>query len=127
MNEGYLYVACGALLQVGWLFAAEKFSAVHFRRAFQWKNSLKNRLLGLMPAIGYLLFGIGNVVMLGKAMSEEHGLSSSVVYACWSGMVIFLAAFSDGFRSRKFPGWKKLFFLGCIMAGTIILQISTRA
>lgn len=123
MQAWIWYVLIGALLQVGWLQATERFSFPRLKLVFSKRTTWGMRWQGLWPAIGYLVFGIGNVAMLGKAMQT---MSAAVVYAGWTGVVMVLAAVLDHVRMQKRPMFRTLFFLGCILAGTMILQWSSR-
>jgi quaternary ammonium compound-resistance protein SugE len=91
-------------------------------------RALKGRRLiltlkAVLPLIGYLFFGIANVVSLTHAMKS---LAPSMVYAMWTGLVIFFSAVMDAGTGRMRLSLKRVFFLTLVMGGTVGLNLISR-
>lgn len=118
-----LYLVIAAFIQVCWLYTVKaidrkKLAAIRLNNLFS-----KNTTQALLPLIGYLIFGISNVVMLTIAMKQ---MPPSITYALWSGMVIALAAVVDRvFFKLKFSILQYVFLI-CIAVGVAGLNFSTK-
>jgi len=80
-------------------------------------------LLAFLPVLGYLVFGISNVVMLTKSMKT---LPPSIAYALWSGLVIGFASLVDRLYFKQHFTWLQYFFLFCIAIGVAGLNFTTK-
>ena len=83
----WLYLIIAALLEVGWIFSLKKFSFVELKKvSFQLAihQPLATSLL-LLPLLGYILFGLGNIYFFSLAMKH---ISASTAFAIWMGLTL---------------------------------------
>lgn len=83
----WLYLIIAAILEVGWIFSLKKFSFVDLKKvSFQLviHQPLDASLL-LLPLLGYILFGLGNIYFFSLAMKH---IPASTAFAIWMGLTL---------------------------------------
>lgn len=122
MTIHFAYLLIASLFQVCWLYNIKaidknKLKLIRFRNLFT-----KPSLLALLPILGYLAFGISNVVFFTLAMDKIH---PSTAYAIWTGVVLALASLIDKFYFGQRIGILQYIFLLMIATGVVGLKITT--
>ncbi len=83
----WLYLIIAALLEVGWIFSLKKFSFAELKKfSFQLVIDQPQTATGLLlPLVGYILFGLGNIYFFSLAMKH---IPASTAFAIWMGLTL---------------------------------------
>jgi len=122
VSISFVYIFIASLFQLGWLYSTQRIDKKKIVLAFK-RRQIRFWVKGLLPPLGYLSFGIANVVALTHAMQQ---LAPSMVYAMWTGLVIFFSALLDAGAGRMKLSWKRILFLTMVMGGTVGLNLLSR-
>jgi quaternary ammonium compound-resistance protein SugE len=120
----WVYLVVAACLEVCWIYSV-KF--LDFKKVWQisWSQLLKDQtqMQILLPLIGYIVFGITNIMLFSVAMRK---IPASTAFAVWMALaligarIVEIAWFKDSFT------WANIFFLVLILVGIIGLKSTTQ-
>ena len=105
----FLFIA--SLLEVGWTFCL---------KYMNFKDS--QYFYTLLPLIGYIILGIGNVVFF--SMATKH-IPIATAMGVWIGTALVGVNLVDMFVFKQPYSWAQLFFFALIIIGAIGLKSST--
>lgn len=75
----------------------------------------------LLPAIGYVAFGVGNVIFFSKALAQ---IPAATAFAIWMGMALVGIKLVDTLVLKEpFSLWHIL-YIGCVLVGIVGLKRS---
>jgi quaternary ammonium compound-resistance protein SugE len=118
----YLLIAAG--FEIFWTFCLKELDGFD---GFSLKNGWGGLLIAVQPKvfylIGYVLFGILNVVYLSKAMKT---LDMSIALPVWMGLSLVGVTALDLFWYKVAFQPSRLFFIGLIVVGILGLRLSQR-
>jgi quaternary ammonium compound-resistance protein SugE len=120
----WVYLVVAACLEVCWIYSV-KF--LDFKKVWQisWSQLLKDQtqMQILLPLIGYIVFGVTNIMLFSVAMRK---IPASTAFAVWMALaligarIVEIAWFKDSFT------WANIFFLVLILIGIIGLKSTTQ-
>jgi len=73
----------------------------------------------LLPAIGYVGFGVANVFFFSKALNV---IPASTAFAIWMGIALVGIKIVDTVVLKEAFQWVHVFYIGCILVGIIGLK-----
>ncbi len=117
----WLYLIIAALLEVGWIFSLKKFSFVELKKvSFQLAihQPLTTSLL-LLPLLGYILFGSGNIYFFSLAMKQ---IPASTAFAIWMALTLTGVKLVEMTIEKQPLRMIELLFLGLILIGIVGLK-----
>ena len=74
-----------------------------------------------MPVLGYVLFGIGNIIFFSMAMKK---IPPSTAFAVWLGVAMAAAKLIDVTVFKQPYSFTQIFFILLILAGVLGLKMS---
>lgn len=74
----------------------------------------------LLPFLGYVLFGIGNIYFFSLAMKK---LPMATTYAVWTAATLVFIKFSEVMFFKQRISWIEIFFMLLIMSGILGLKL----
>ncbi|NOS94380.1 MAG: hypothetical protein HOP30_20900 [Cyclobacteriaceae bacterium] len=83
----WLYLIIAAFLEVGWIFSLKKMSFAELKK-ISFQLVIDQPLAAselLLPLVGYILFGLGNIYFFSLAMKH---IPASTAFAIWMGLTL---------------------------------------
>ena len=117
----WLYLIIAAFLEVGWIFSLKKFSFVELKKVslqLAIHQPLATSLL-LLPLLGYILFGLGNIYFFSLAMKH---IPASSAFAIWMGLTLAGVKLVEMTIDKQPLRMIELLFLGLILIGIVGLK-----
>jgi quaternary ammonium compound-resistance protein SugE len=118
MNWIYLFIA--ALLETAWTFSLKEMSFSDLR-----KLSLTNfytpeyGLPILLPFIGYIIFGIGNIYLFSMAMKH---IPAAIAFAVWTSATLIFIKIADALFFHQKIEISDIFYTLLIVIGIVGLK-----
>lgn len=116
----WIYVMIAAAFEAAWTFSLK------FMKFSDLKQLRIGSLLGLhqglpviLPFIGYIVFGIGNIYFFSLAIKQ---LPVATAYAVWTAITLVLIKFSEMTFFGQRLSWAETFFMLMIMTGILGLK-----
>ena len=118
----WVYLIIASLFEVCWTFSLKLLDVKQIRQAHWMQVGLwrENGIL-LLPLIGYILFGIGNIYCFSMAMKT---IPVSTAMAIWFGLALIGVKIIDTYYFKVPFSLNQLFFMLLIMIGVIGLKRS---
>ncbi len=119
-NPAWLYLLLASVMEVCWNYSL-KYTSVAKIRAIDWSQLFASSagIMTLLPAIGYVAFGVGNVFFFSKALNV---IPASTAFAIWMGMALVGIKIVDTLVLKEAFQWVQVFYIGCILVGIIGLK-----
>lgn len=119
MNPWFSLVVA-ACLEVCWIYSLKmldfkKILSFHISHLFTEMEGL----LALMPLLGYIFFGLGNIYFFSLAMK---GIAPSTAFAAWMGLALVLSKVVDVAILRAAWSWPQVFCFLLILSGVAGLK-----
>jgi quaternary ammonium compound-resistance protein SugE len=116
----WLYLFIASLFEIVWTFSL-KFLDFKKIVAIQWLRffSSKNNIIVLAPLIGYILFGIGNIIFFSMAIKQ---IPASTAMAIWLGVALVGVKLVDIFVFKQPYNFYQFFYFTLILIGVIGLK-----
>jgi quaternary ammonium compound-resistance protein SugE len=120
--RAWIYLFIASVLEVAWIYSV-KF--MHFRSLtkIRFDNffTLKSMSI-LLPILGYIVFGLGNVVLFSKALKS---IPAGIAYAVWMSTALIFVKFTDVaiFKEPITPA--QVIFILLILIGIVGLKLAT--
>jgi len=114
----YLFIA--ALFESAWTFSL-KFMRFGDLKTLRFTNFYKTAegLPILVPFVGYILFGIGNILFFSMAIKQ---VSTATAYAVWTAITLVLIKLAEVAIFKQKISWLEVLFMMMIMAGIMGLK-----
>ncbi|MFY7786996.1 MAG: DMT family transporter [Thermoflexibacteraceae bacterium] len=123
LMTNWLLLALASCLEVCWVFSV-KFLDVKKIWKIDWKNFFADNqgIITLAPLIGYIFFGVTNIVLFSMAIKK---IPASTAFAVWMSLALVgtKAVELIGFKYQF--SWANLFFVLLILIGIIGLKSTT--
>ncbi len=118
----WLFLFIASCLEVCWIYCV-KFLSKDKLLSIDWMHFFASRenILALAPLIGYVGFGIGNVVFF--AMAMRH-IPASTAFAVWMGMALVGTRACDAIFFGEAINLWQVFFMLLVVVGAIGLKAS---
>ncbi|MBS1663276.1 MAG: hypothetical protein JST68_19690 [Bacteroidetes bacterium] len=116
----WVYLFFASLLEIAWTFSL-KFMSVKKLRAIPLKGFLTqpSNWSVLVPFIGYVVFGVGNVVFFSMAMKE---IPASTALAVWMGTALVGVKLVELFFFKGSVDFLQVFYMALILVGVVGLK-----
>jgi multidrug transporter EmrE-like cation transporter len=119
----WIYLFLGAVFETAWTYSLKvmKFSDL---KTVRWNNILdpQTGLSVILPFLGYIVFGIGNIIFFSMAMKK---IPAATAFAVWTAMAITLIKLTDVVVLNQKLSLGEVFFLVMITVGIIGLKYNT--
>ncbi|MBK9108845.1 MAG: hypothetical protein IPM92_10895 [Saprospiraceae bacterium] len=119
-NIAWIYLFIAALMEMLWMISL-KFMSVKAIKQIVWSQFFMHvdGIKTLWPLLGYLVFGLLNVVFISYAMKT---IPMSIAFAVWMALALFGSACVDAFIFKQHLNVIQLICLGLILVGVIGLK-----
>ncbi len=83
----WFYLITASLLEIGWIFSLKRLSFAALKKISfsSLSQTPSESLLILLPLLGYVIFGLGNIYFFSLAMKH---ISASTAFAIWMGLTL---------------------------------------
>jgi len=107
-------------MEVCWNYSL-KYTSVAKIKAIDWSQFFSSSagVMTLLPAIGYVGFGVANVFFFSKALNV---IPASTAFAIWMGIALVGIKIVDTVVLKEAFQWAHVFYIGCILVGIIGLK-----
>jgi quaternary ammonium compound-resistance protein SugE len=119
-NPAWLYLLLASVMEVCWNYSL-KYTSVAKIKALDWSQFFANSegIATVLPAIGYVAFGVANVFFFSKALNV---IPASTAFAIWMGIALVGIKIVDTLVLKEAFQWAHVFYIGCILVGIIGLK-----
>lgn len=116
----WIYLVVASLFEVAWTYSLKSLSLQKIR-AVDWVHfhSQPAGLLPLVPLLGYVAFGVGNVVFLSLAMRQ---IPTATAYATWMALAVVGLRIIDSAVLKQPFSLQHLFYTSLIIIGVLGLR-----
>jgi quaternary ammonium compound-resistance protein SugE len=121
MYSHWTALLVSSCFEIGWLYSIKHLSINKIRSA-PWGQALENTSpwIALLPLLGYVVFGLGNVYFL--SVAAKH-ISMATAFAVWTGLVLVGTKILDTFVLDQPVRWGEMLFLSLIVLGVVGLRV----
>ena len=121
LQPAWIYLITASAMEVFWLICLKylqfkDIAKIEWRLFFSESTGIKT----LIPLLGYILFGLGNVVFFSLATKS---IPLSNAFAVWLGVALIATTLIDGLLFKEQLKLAHYFFLMLILAGVIGLKM----
>ncbi|MCJ8211484.1 SMR family transporter [Mucilaginibacter sp. RS28] len=119
----WIFILIAAVFETAWTFSL-KLMTFSELKTLRFNNFYTPNygLPILLPFLGYIVFGVGNVYFFSLATKS---VSTATAYAVWTGMTLVLIKLSETFFLKQKTTLLELLFLSLIMTGILGLRFLT--
>lgn len=123
-NPAWLYLLLASVMEVCWNYSL-KYTSIAKIRAIDWSQFFASSagITTLGPAIGYVAFGVANVIFFSKALNV---IPASTAFAIWMGLALVGIKIVDTLVLKEAFQWVHVLYIGFILAGIIGLKSSSK-
>lgn len=116
----WIYLLIASVFEIAWTFSL-KFMDVKKIRALHWTGvfSRRENWLILVPFIGYIVFGIGNIFFFSLSMKQ---IPATTALAVWMGLTLVGVKLVDVSFFKDTFDILQVFYLVLILIGIIGLK-----
>lgn len=119
--RAWIYLIIASLFEVAWIYSLKlmqfkKLLTMSFVEIFTSKVGL----LMLLPPIGYVAFGLGNIIFFSRAMKS---IPAAIAYASWMGVALVCIKIIDTTVFKESISFPQVVFLLLILIGVIGLKL----
>lgn len=109
-------------MEVCWTYCL-KYVSMERLRTLDWSRLFADPagFYVLLPAVGYVAFGVANVIFFSKAMSQ---IPASTAFAMWMGMALVGIKLVDTVVLKVPFSWWHLLYIGFVLMGLVGLKRS---
>jgi len=122
-NIAWLFALGAAVFEALWLISL-KYLDMKKLSSFKWVKfeSWEESLATVLPFLGYLCFGLANVICFSLATKK---IPMSVAFAVWLAVALIITTTLDLTLFDESYSWKQLLFIVMILVGVVGLKMST--
>ncbi|MFI5148275.1 MAG: DMT family transporter [Bacteroidia bacterium] len=117
----WIFLLIASVCEICWIYCLKYFK---LKTLLSFKFSLLftslDNLKVLLPGLGYIIFGVGNILFFSKAMKQ---IPASVAFACWMAVALIGVKLVDTLVLKESVSMMNLLFIGLILIGIIGLKI----
>ncbi|HXC04140.1 MAG TPA: SMR family transporter [Bacteroidia bacterium] len=117
----WIFLLIASVCEICWIYCLKYFK---LKALLSFKFSLffssVDNLKLLIPGLGYVLFGVGNILFFSKAMKQ---IPASVAFASWMAVALVGVKLVDTFLLKESVSGISLLFIALILVGIIGLKI----
>ncbi|WP_082773632.1 DMT family transporter [Hymenobacter sp. PAMC 26628] len=119
-NSAWIFLFLASVMEVCWNYSL-KYTSVAKIKAIDWSQffAAPAGLYTLLPAIGYVAFGVANVFFFSKALNQ---IPAGTAFAVWMGIALVGIKVVDTLVLKEpFSAWHVL-YIGFILVGIVGLK-----
>ena len=120
MTTAWLYLFLASCLEVCWIYTLK---VLDMKKVMQIKPATLLSELGpweaLLPLIGYIIFGLSNVIAISKAMKY---IPAGTAFAVWMGLAMVATKIIDILYLKQPYNFQQILFTGLVLVGIIGLK-----
>ena len=123
MGLSWLYLLLAAVLEAAWTFSLKwmTFSDLKTLRLHNF-YSTEVGLPILLPFLGYIFFGVGNIYFFSLAMKQ---IPMATAFSAWTALTIIIIKISELYLLKQTISWTEIAFMTLIAVGIIGLKNSS--
>jgi quaternary ammonium compound-resistance protein SugE len=116
----WIFLLIAAAFETAWTFSL-KFMSFTALKAVKWQTFYEPHtgLYVILPFVGYILFGVGNVYFFSLAIKH---VPTAIAYAVWTACTLVMIKISEVAFLRQRISWAEIFFMLMIMGGIMGLR-----
>lgn len=116
----WLFLFIAAIFETAWTFSIKymNFGALKTVKLQSFYDPHAG-LFVILPFIGYVVFGIGNIYFFSLGIKQ---VPTAIAYAVWTACTIVLIKLSEIIFLRQRISWAEVFFMLMIMGGIMGLR-----
>lgn len=116
----WVYIFIAAVFESAWTFSL-KFMRFGDLKTLRFTNFYKTAMAlpVLVPFVGYIIFGIGNIYFFSLAMKQ---LPMATTYAVWTASTLVLIKLAEAIVFKQRISFAETFFMLLIMTGILGLK-----
>jgi len=118
----WIFLFIASCCEICWIYCLKYFQ---LKKLMTFKITLlfsdKDNFLLLLPGLGYVLFGVGNIICFSKAM---HSIPASIAFAAWMAVALVGVKLVDTIALKEPVSLAQLVFIAFILIGIIGLKIT---
>ncbi len=119
----WLYLFLASCFEVCWIYSLKFFNLKKLQEIGTSKLLItKANFFTLLPGIGYVLFGIGNIYFFSKAMNT---IPAVMAYAAWTAIALTGILLVDIIVLRESFTWIQLFFMMITILGIAGMKLTS--
>jgi|SRR6185312_13097396 len=117
----WIYLVIASVFEVAWIYSVKfmrfrDLLKINFTEAFDQKN-----LPLVLPILGYIVFGIGNIILFSKAMKT---IPAGIAYSVWMSIALVFVKITDVTIFKQPITFLQVFFILLILVGIVGLKIT---
>jgi quaternary ammonium compound-resistance protein SugE len=121
--RAWIYLVIASIFEVAWIYSVKfmefrKLLKLNFVAVFTQKESF----YVLVPILGYIVFGIGNIILFSKAMKT---IPAGIAYATWMSTALVFVKLTDSTIFKQPITLTQIVFILLILIGVVGLKLST--
>jgi len=117
----WIYLLIASTCEICWIYSLKNFQ---FKKLLEFKFSLlftdKANFMLLVPGLGYIIFGVGNIICFSKAMKS---IPPSVAFAVWMAAALIGVKLVEVIMLKEPVSMVQLVFIIFILIGIIGLKV----
>jgi quaternary ammonium compound-resistance protein SugE len=118
--RAWIYLIIASVFEVAWIYCVKfmqlrELFKIHFNEFFTPKS-----LSVLLPIIGYVAFGVGNIILFSKAMKT---IPAGIAYATWMSIALVFVKITDVTIFKQPITFLHVVFILLILVGVIGLKL----
>ncbi len=116
----WIYLFCASAMEIAWLYSL-KYIDKDSIMAINWRTIFASSepILTLLPVVGYIVFGVANVVLISMAMK---GIPASTAFGIWMGLALVGAKIIDVMVYGEPYTYQQILFMCLILIGVVGLK-----
>jgi len=117
----WLYLFIASIFEIGWTFSIKflDFKKVLAIKWFHFFNATHSNVVILVPFLGYIVFGIANIIFFSMAIKQ---IPASTAMAVWLGTALIGVKLVDIFVFKQSYNFYQFFYFALILIGIIGLK-----
>ena len=118
--RAWIYLIIASVFEVAWIYSV-KF--MQFRELFKINISeffLSKNFNVILPILGYIVFGIGNIILFSKAMKT---IPAGIAYDSWMSVALVFVKITDVTIFKQPITFLQVFFILLILVGVVGLKV----
>jgi quaternary ammonium compound-resistance protein SugE len=116
----WFYLFAASCLEVCWIYSL-KYMSVQKIREIKWSDFFTDSVhfYTLFPLLGYIVFGLGNIVLFSMAMKY---IPASTAFTTWMAMTLIWVKIVDTLVFKEAFSYTHLLYMAFILIGIIGLK-----
>ncbi len=119
--RAWIYLIIASIFEVAWIYSV-KF--MDFRKLIKLSIAevftQRAGFYVLLPILGYVVFGVGNIILFSKAMKS---IPAAIAYATWMSVALIFVKITDVTIFKEPITFLQVFFILLILTGVVGLKI----